>query len=217
MTDRTQAGAQQAWTSEEMAVLAQLTSPDRIQTFLDGLAYSADPIYRSPRSVLRDRKAHCFDGALFAAAALRHIGFPPRIVDMQAVRDDDHILAIFRSGPYWGAVAKSNFVGLRFREPIYRSLRELVISYFDSYYNLEREKTLRGYTVPLDLREFDSICWMTEDSGLDQIAAKLDDIRSFRLLTDEMIEKLVLVDDRSFEAGMLGADPDGIYGAGKDD
>jgi len=216
MTDRTQAGAQQAWTSEEMAVLAQLTSPDRIQTFLDGLAYSADPIYRSPRSVLRDRKAHCFDGALFAAAALRHIGFPPRIVDMQAVRDDDHILAIFRSGPYWGAVAKSNFVGLRFREPIYRSLRELVISYFDSYYNLEREKTLRGYTVPLDLREFDSICWMTEDSGLDQIAAKLDDIRSFRLLTDEMIEKLVLVDDRSFEAGMLGADPDGIYGAGKD-
>ncbi len=215
MTDRTQADAQQAWTRDELAILVHLDSPDRIQVFLDGLPYSSDPIYRSPRSVLRDRKAHCFDGALFAAAALRLIGFPPLIVDMQAVRDDDHILAIFRSGPHWGAVAKSNFVGLRFREPIYRSLRELVISYFDSYYNMEREKTLRGYTVPLNLREFDSICWMTDDSGLEKIAARLDQIRSFRLLTEAMIEKLVSVDDRTFEAGMLGADPDGIYGVGK--
>lgn len=215
MTDPTQAGQPNEWTGEELAVLAPLDSPVKIQQFLDDIAYSTDPIYRSPRSVLRDHKAHCFDGALFAAAALRRIGFPPLIVDMQAVRDDDHILAVFRSGPCWGAVAKSNFVGLRFREPIYRDLRELVMSYFDSYYNLEREKTLRGYTVPLDLREFDSVRWMTEDDGLEKIAARLDRIRAFRLLSDEMIEKLEPVDDRTFQAGMLGANPEGIYRAEK--
>lgn len=211
MTDQVRAGGQETWTSDELAVFDRLDSPDNIQQFVDAIPYSTDPIYRSPRSVLRDRKAHCFDGALLGAAALRRIGFPPLIVDMQAVRDDDHILAVFRLDGHWGAVAKSNFVGLRFREPIYRSLRELVISYFDSYYNMEREKTLRGYTVPLDLREFDSARWMTEDTRLEEIAERLDRIRSFRLVSEEMVEKLAPVDDRTFQAGMLGADPDGIY------
>lgn len=211
MTDRLQAGDQQTWTRDELAVFDRLDSPHRIQQFLDTVPYSTEPVYRSPRSVLRDRKAHCLDGALLGAAALRRLGFPPLIVDMQAVRDDDHILAVFRLDGCWGAIAKSNFVGLRFREPVYRSLRELVISYFASYYNLEREKTLRGYTVPLDLRQFDSARWMTEDARLEEIATRLDRIRSFRLLTEEMVRKLVPVDDRTFQAGMFGADPDGIY------
>ncbi|RPI18209.1 MAG: hypothetical protein EHM61_16450 [Acidobacteria bacterium] len=204
-------GPLEVWTPEERSILRELDTPAKIQCFLDSIRYSTDPVYRSPRSVLRDRKAHCLDGALFAAAALRLIGHPPRIVDMKAVRDDDHLLAIFKRKGRFGAVAKSNFVGLRFREPIYRSLRELVISYFDSYYNLEREKTLRGYTVPLDLTAFDELSWMTSDDELEKIADKLDHIPSFELLDEEMVRELSPVDERTYNAGMQGADPQGIY------
>jgi hypothetical protein len=211
MTHHTGKGSAGPWTPKEREVLDRLRSPGEIQAFLDSIPYSADPIYRSPRSVLRDRKAHCFDGALFGAAALRSLGHPPLIVDMQAVRDDDHLLAIFRRDGRWGAVAKSNFVGLRFREPVYRSLRELVMSYFDAYYNLDGEKSLRGYTRPLDLRRMDSLEWMTRDDRLETIAEKLDQIRSYRLLTDRMVEQLVPVDRRTYEAGMLGVNPDGLY------
>jgi len=211
MTDNNRAGAPDHWTEEELQLFACLRSPGEIQAFLDSIPYSADPIYRSPRSVMRDRKAHCFDGALFGAAALRRLGHPPLIVDMQAVRDDDHLLAVFKRDGRWGAVAKSNFVGLRFREPIYRSLRELVISYFDAYYNLESEKSLRGYTTPLDLRRMDSLNWMTSDERLEIVADRLDHIRSYRLLTDKMIEQLVPVDKRTYDAGMLGVNPDGLY------
>jgi hypothetical protein len=182
-----------------------------IQGFLDGIPYSADPIYRSPRSVLRDRKAHCFDGALFAAAALRSLGHPPLIVDLQAVRDDDHMLAVFKRDGCYGAVAKSNFVGLRFREPIYRSLRELAVSYFSDYYNLERERTLRAYTAPLNLARLDHLAWMTSDELLEQVADRLDRSRRFPLLTDRMIESLTPVDQRTYDAGMLGVNPDGLY------
>ncbi|MFB3903087.1 MAG: transglutaminase domain-containing protein [Acidobacteriota bacterium] len=203
------------WAVDELRALRELDNPAKIQCFLDSISYSADPAYRSPRSVLRDRKAHCFDGALFAAAALRLIGHPPRIVDLKAVRDDDHLLAIFKRKGRFGAVAKSNFVGLRFREPIYRSLRELVISYFDAYYNLDYEKTLRGYTVPLDLRAFDRVNWTSSDDQLERIAEKLDQIPSFELLDEEMLKELSPVDERTYRAGMLGSNPDGIY-RGKD-
>ncbi len=118
----------------DLSLPAGLDSPAAIQAFLDGLPYSADPFYRCPASVLRDGKAHCFDGALFAAAALRRLGFPPAIVDMLPERDDDHILAIYKVDGHWGAIAKSNFVGLRFREAVYASLRELVMSYFEVFW-----------------------------------------------------------------------------------
>lgn len=112
--------------------MARLSNPSRIQAFLDELAYSTEPIYRCPLRVLRERTAHCFDGALFAAAALRCLGYPPLIVDLLPNgRDDDHLLALYRVDGHWGAVAKSNFVGLRFREPIHRTLRELALSYFE--------------------------------------------------------------------------------------
>ncbi len=122
------------------------------------------PFPTAPKSVtdVRERSltiavAHCFDGCLFAAAALRHIGYPPLIVELLPTdRDDDHLIAVYKLRGAWGAVAKSNFAGLTYREPIYRNLRELVMSYFEQYYNVAREKTLRGYTAPLDLRTFDA-------------------------------------------------------------
>jgi hypothetical protein len=198
----------------DFSLPAGLDSPAAIQAFLDDVPYSADPFYRCPARVLRDRKAHCFDGALFAAAALRPLGFPPLIVDMLPERDDDHILAIYKVEGFWGAVAKSNFVGLRFREPVYASLRELVMSYFDVFYNVDREKTLRGYTVPLSLKPFDRRRWTTRDEPLEDIAARLDEIRKISVVTPAMVARLSLMDPRSYEAGMLGTLPEGLYKPG---
>ena len=189
-----------------------LSSPLKIQTFLDEMPYSTEPIYRSPLSVLRDHRAHCFDGALFAAAALRRLGYPPLIVEMLPnERDDDHLLAVYKRNNHWGAVAKSNFVGLRYREPIYRTLRELLLSYFEDYFNIAGEKTLRGYTLPLNLTTCDRWNWMTEDEHLDEIAKCLDRQRRVNLLTQEMEQNLAPVDKRRLKAGLLGADPEGLY------
>lgn len=199
------------WTATELAIFQQLNNPAQIQAFLDTIPYSEDPIYRSPKTVLADRKAHCFDGALFAATALRRLGYPPLIVDLLAIRDDDHILAVFKNGRHWGAVAKSNFVGLRYREPIHASLRELVLTYFEAYYNIAREKTLRRYTLPLNLASLDAVRWMTHDGGLDRIAERLDQIRSFPIISAEMAAQLLPVDDRSYKAGLMGANAAGLY------
>lgn len=168
-----------SWDPEEQAVLDELTDPFRIQAFLNGVPYSTDPVYRSPKSVLRDRKAHCFDGALFAAAALRRIGHAPVIVDLRAENDDDHVIALYRVSGRIGAVATSNFVHLRFREPVFRSPRELALSYFEFYYNLDREKTLRSFSVPLDLRRYDGLQWMIEDGELEKIVEALDRSRHY--------------------------------------
>jgi hypothetical protein len=196
----------------ERRLLASLNSPLKIQLFLDELTYSTEPIYRSPLRVLRDRIAHCFDGGMFAAAALSRLGFTPLIVDLiPNNRDDDHLLAVYKIDGHWGAVAKSNFVGLRFREPIFRSLRELVISYFEQYYNINHEKTLRGYTMPLNLKKFDRYEWTIKDESLDLIAQRLDEIRRFNILTPSMITRLATVDERSYQSGLSGSNPAGLY------
>jgi hypothetical protein len=200
-----------AWTRREVAALARLRDPQRIQAFLDSIPYSADPIYRCPRRVLAERKAHCFDGALFAAAALRRLGHPPLVLDMRAVRDDDHVIALFKLGRCFGAIAKSNFVGLRFREPIYRSLRELVISYFDDFFNELGEKTLRSYSRPLDLARFNGLGWEWDDEAPERIAAALDRARHAPLLTPAQVRRLSKLDERSYRAGMLGLDRAGLY------
>jgi hypothetical protein len=202
----------QALTKSERQIIAQLTTPSKIQAFLDQFPYSTESIYRCPLCVFRERIAHCFDGALFASAALRRLGYPPLVLNiLPNDRDDDHMLALYRRDRHWGAIAKSNFVGLRFREPIYRTLRELVMSYFEQFYNVEREKTLRSYTVPLNLKAFDRFNWMTSDEPLERIGKRLDEIRKVRILTRNMIAGLSLVDERSYQAGLLGANETGLY------
>lgn len=197
---------------KDLALLERLSTPFKIQKFLLSLPYSAEERYRSPRSVLRDRIAHCFDGALFAAAALRFIGYPPLIIDMLPnERDDDHIIAVYRLRGHWGGVAKSNFTGLTYREPIHRTLRELILSYFEQFYNIRHEKTLRAFTVPLNLRSFDRINWMSEDAGLDEIGGRLDRIRKINLLSPAMIRGLSPLDERSYRAGLTGANWKGLF------
>ena len=203
---------QAALTSQERQAISRLTTPAKIQAFLDDIPYSSEERYRSPLTVLRERCGHCFDGALFAAALLRRLGHAPRILDMLPnTRDDDHVLALFQREGYWGALAKSNFAGLRFREPVYRTLRELVLSYFESYYNIAGEKTLRGYTVPLNLAAYDKIHWMTSDDRLDDIGVRLGTLRTVKLLTPRMVAALNRVDQRRYQAGMLGVNEAGLY------
>jgi hypothetical protein len=210
-TRRPAARSREPWTPRELRVLGRLSEPVGIQAFLDRIPYSADPVYRSPRSVLRDRKAHCFDGAVFAAAALRRLGHAALLVDMRAIRDDDHIIAVFRRDGHIGAVAKSNFVGLRFREPVFRNLRELMLSYFEDFFNVDREKTLRSYSVPLDLSRFDPLGWETRDGAMDVIAARLDTARHFPLITARQEARLARLDERFYRAGMLGINRAGLY------
>ncbi len=191
--------------------LAGLTSPARIQAYLDSIPYSTDSFNRCPRRVMIERLANCFDGALWAAACLSRVGHPPLIIDMHAARDDDHLVALFRVDASWGAVAKSNFVGLRYREPVYRTLRELVMSYFENFYNLDGERTLRTYTRPIHLGAFDSLEWMTDDGALEAIAARTDQRPRIALLTPRQIRRLIPLDRRSFQGGMLGTDMAGVY------
>jgi hypothetical protein len=196
-----------AFTAAERAVFRTLRSPEKIQQFLDDLAYNKEPdgvTVRSPRRVLRDRTGHCMEGALFGAAALRMLGHPPLLLDFESVRDDDHVLAIFRVRGHWGAVAKSNYTGLRYREPVYRTLRELAMSYFEHYFNLKREKTLRRYSRPVNLKRFDSMGWMTAEDDVWVIPEYLCTIPHTRLLTPALIANLGRVDARLFASGLVG-------------
>lgn len=199
------------WTNGELALFADLRSPAAIQTYLDSIPYSTDPIYRSPRSVMRDRKAHCFDGAVLAAAALRRLGHAPVIIDLRAWRDDDHVLAIYRREGHLGAVSKSNVSLLRYREPVFRSLRELVMSYFEFYFNLDKDKALREYSRPVDLRAFDRQGWQHDDAVMDAIAERLDGIHHHAILTPAMIANLAPTDQRTYDACLLGSDDAGLY------
>ena len=201
-----------ALSAHELDVLDRLAAPRAIQDFLDACAYSSDPFYRCPLRVLRERRAHCFDGALFAAAALRRLGHPPRLLDLLSDgRDDEHLLALFKADGRWGAIAMSNFSGLRYREPVYASVRELAMSYFEPYYNLARERTLVGYTGPLSLAPFDRMHWTVSDEHLERIAERTEQVRRIELITPAMHGRLTPVDDRSYRAGLLGSDAAGLF------
>jgi hypothetical protein len=194
-------------------IFSSLNSPKEIQAFLDSIPYSPENANRCPLSVLRDRQAHCLDGALFAAAALRRLGYPPILIDLlpEPGTDDDHVLAIYKVNGSYGALAKSNYSGLRYREPVYRPLRELVMSYFDDFFNVYGQKTLRSYTIPLRLSRIDSANWMWSDAGADEVEQRLGKLRKITLLTDEMAAGLSAIDPLSFQAGMLGANEAGLY------
>ncbi len=193
------------FTSRETALLRRLSPPWRVQEFLDSLDYDlVGKECRSPRRVMRERIVQCMDGALFAAAALRMHGHPPLLVSLQSVQDDDHVLAVYRQFGRWGAVTRSNFSGLRFREPVFPTLRALALSYFESYFNLRREKTLRRYSRTFDLSRFDDRAWMTTEGTLWWIGERLALSRHHPLVTPRMVRALGRVDRRLFEAGLVG-------------
>jgi len=200
-------------TQEEKGMMGNLTCPAKIQGYLDGIQYSAENANRCPLQVMRDRQAHCLDGGLFAAAMLRRLGYPALILEMQPAqgRDDDHVLAIYRLEGCWGALAQSNYTGLRSREPIYRNLRELVMSYFEFFYNVFGEKTLRGYSRPIHLAQFDRLGWMWLQAGADAIEEHIKKVSILPVLTKTRIERLSSMDELSFQAGRIGINEAGLY------
>jgi hypothetical protein len=199
------------WTKQETDFLKTMSDPDKIQGFLDSVEYN--PVYecRSPRHVIKKRSAHCFEGALFAAAAMEFNGYKPLIIDLKAYNDDDHVLAVFKENNYWGAVGKSNFTTLRYREPVYRTLRELVMSYFDFYFNTDGDKSLRSYSLPLDLSIYNSRNWQTTDEDLEFIGDKLEILRHYPVVDNRMIKNLKKASSTMLAAGMLGSKAEGLF------
>lgn len=197
-------------TRAEVKRYKAMRSPEGVQRFLDEqVQYDLEPDgprCRSPRLTLEAGVAHCMGGALLAAAALRVLGHDPLILDLESVRDDDHVLALFRSREgLWGAVAKSNYAGLRYRAPVYRTLRELVMSYFEHYYNPQGDKTLRSYSRPVLLSRFDKLDWMASKEDVWYIPEHLITLRHTPLLTGKQQRRLSPMDARLFAAGKVGA------------
>jgi hypothetical protein len=190
---------------EEGRVLGSLKTPQRIQEFVIGLRPNFEEggdTLRSVRGVLARGHAHCIEAAFTAACALWLAGEPPLLMDLTAQDDSDHVVAVFRRGRCWGAISKSNHIWLRWRDPVYRSLRELAMSYFHEYTNDER-KSLRTYSVPFDLRRFPTKMWVTNDEDCWEVGAALDDTRHYRLITPAQARALAPRDATELRADDL--------------
>jgi hypothetical protein len=190
-----------------------LSSPYQAQRFLDRLDYDDRPGTRSPLWTAREGTANCFEGALFAAAALRAMGHRPLIVDLVAANDDDHVIAVFKRRGHWGAVAKSNFAVLRYREPVYRTVRELAMSYFDINFNTRHRKSLRSYSLPFSLARFDHRDWVTTEDDIGDIGDALNAARHIQLITPRMARELSEVDTWLYRSVFLGVKKSGLYKA----
>lgn len=200
-------------TPGEMSVIQSLDTPYRLQQFLDTVPYTGGVENRSPVDVLRRRQAHCLDGGLFAVSVLTRLGHPPLIIDLLPYpgTDDDHVLAIFKQNGHWGCVAKSNFTGLRFREPVYRTFRELVLSYFNDFFNMHREKTMWGYSGPFNLTRYFHMDWIGNHAMVDKLEKDLKKKRGRKLISEEMASSFNLLDELSYRAGTLATNFDGVY------
>lgn len=199
------------FSKEELGLIGRFRKPHDIQSFLNGIAYKAEPGTISPSNVMRRREANCFEGALFAAAALRMMGRKPLIVDMMAENDDDHVIALFREGKYYGAVAKSNTTMLRYREPVFRTLRELAMSYFPFYFNIKGQMTLVSYSNPVDLSRFDAQRWMTTEGNLDYIGDYLYEVVHHRLVDARTLRRLSRADADLVDMCFSGAVTEGVF------
>ena len=191
--------------AEEGRVLVALRTPQRVQEFVAGLHANFEErgaTLRSVRGVLRHRQAHCIEAAFVAACALWLHGEPPLLMDLTAKGDSDHVVALFRRGDCWGAISKSNHAWLRWRDPVYRSLRELAMSYFHEYVNKSRT-TLRSYSAAIDLRRFPSGTWITNEDNCWDVGAAVDDARHYRLITPAQMRWLMPPDATVMRADNL--------------
>lgn len=193
-------------TKGEFAVLRRLRTPEKIQAFLYGLKQNFElkgETCNSVRTVLKERRAHCIEGAITAACALWIHGEPPLLLDLQATRDFDHVVALFRRNGRWGAISKTNGIGLRWRDPVYASVRELAMSYLHEYYNKRDRKTLRTYSVPYDLRRMKTLDWVTAEDGAWDLVDNLEATRHYHLMTRAQTRSLIRRDPFEREVGNL--------------
>jgi hypothetical protein len=199
------------WSQTLIRVFKKFKTPWGIQLYINSLKYNPGDNTNSPEQVIRKKKAHCAEGAFFAAAALRFLGYKPLILYFLAWNDDDHFIALFKRNNRWGAVSKSNYTVLRYREPVYKSIRELAMSYFEGYMNSIGQKTMRAYTVPVNLEKFDKDNWMSTKRDLEFVADYFDKVKQFKVLDKKMISSLSPVDKELLEGALLRADKKGLF------
>lgn len=196
------------YTKAEIKLFQKLNSPQKIQSFLNSLKFNfeknGETCY-SPRQVIKNKIAHCMEGAMLAAAALEFHGGKPLVVDLRSIKpgDDDHVVAIFKQYGCFGALSKTNHGVLRYREPIYKTLRELVMSYFHEYFLNSGQKTLREYSEVFDLSFFDYLDWRTTENNLFEIPAKLDKVKHNKILNKQQIKNLRLADNIEIKMGKV--------------
>lgn len=196
-----------AYTKEEIKLFKRLSSPQKIQDYLNALTFNFEEngeTCMSPREVIKSKKAHCMEGAMFASAVLEFHGRKPLVLDLRSVKkpfDYDHVVTIFTRFGCFGAISKTNHAVLRYREPIYKSVRELVTSFFHEYYLENGKKTLRQYSDPFDLSYFDKINWRTSPNDLSLIPEHLDKIKHYPILSKKQIKNLRKVDKIEIKAG----------------
>ncbi len=186
-----------------------LDSPYAIQEYLDGIPYIAEERDRSPLNVILDGQCHCLDGGLLAVLALWRLGFRPLMVDIVPYpgEDDDHVLALYQVQGRWGALAKSNYVNLGFREPVYKSIRELVMTYFEHYCSASQAKTLRGYTRPIDVSRYKHLNWALDEKGANILYYKhFYGRKPIPLITPQMATNLNRINDRVYKAETIYTD-----------
>jgi|SRR6185503_545962 len=192
-----------------------LNTPFAIQGYLDSMPYIGEERDRSPLNVMLHNQCHCLDGGFLAALALWRIGFKPLLIDIvpDPGKDDDHVLALYQLDGRWGAVAKSNYVNLGFREPVYKSLRELVMTYFEHYVSIHQEKVLRGYTRPFDASRYAHLNWAWDEAGANQLYHKhFYGRKAIPLITKRMAERLNPVTDRAYAAETMYTDLNESFG-----
>jgi hypothetical protein len=183
-----------------------LNSPIAIQKYLDSMTYIGEERDRSPLNVMLDNQSHCLDGGFLAALMLWRIGFKPLIIDIVPYpgEDDDHVLALYQIEGRWGALAKSNYVFLGFREPVYKNLRELVMTYFEHYVSIHQKKVLRGYTRPLDASRYLHLNWAWDEKGANVLYHKHFYGRpAVSIVTPSMVNRLSLVNDKTYASETL--------------
>ncbi len=195
------------FTEEEIKFFEKLDTPQKIQDFIEDMPINFEEngdTCKSPRVVLKTQSAHCIEGAMFAATALRMNGFKPLIVDMTAASFDfDHVIAVFKQNGFWGAISKTNHAVLRYREPVYKNIRELVMSYFHEYLNNDGKKALRSYSMPVDLSMFDSRGWMTSEKNVWYIATHLTKIPHYKIVNKSQIARFRKPHKIEVDAGNL--------------
>ena len=190
---------------KEEKILKKLDNPEKIQDFINKLEINFEEngeTFMSPRNVLKTGKAHCIEGAVLAALCLRLQGFKPLVVDLKTIKQDfEHVIAVFKIDGKWGAISKTNHAVLRYREPVYNSIRELVMSYFHEYTDKKGRKTLRSYSVPVDLSRFDRKEWVTSEKNLWYIHDYLDKVKHYKILTRKQARNLRKADKIEIKAG----------------
>lgn len=195
------------YNTQEEKILRKLNSPAKIQDFLNSLKINFEEkgeTCMSPRRVLKYRKAHCMEGAMLAGAALQFHGLKPLVIDLKAKRpDDDHVVTVFRANGAWGGITKTNHAVLRYREPVYKTIRELAVSFFHEYFNHKGIKTLREYTLPIDLSRFNKQAWQTAEEELFYIPEFIDNAKHLAILSSKQARGLRKADKVEIDAGKL--------------